>query len=64
MHLMIRAMKISIVGSGYVGLVTGIGFAELGNDVIFVDIDKVKIESINNLNPPIYEKNLILSPWI
>jgi UDPglucose 6-dehydrogenase len=51
-------MRISIVGSGYVGLVTGIGFAELGNEVIFVDIDKTKIESINSLKPPIYEAGL------
>jgi len=51
-------MRISIVGSGYVGLVTGIGFAELGNEVIFVDIDRAKIESINSLKPPIYEAGL------
>jgi len=51
-------MRISIVGSGYVGLVTGMGFAKLGNEVIFVDIDERKIGMINNAQPPIYEKGL------
>ena len=51
-------MKISIVGSGYVGLVTGIGFAERGHNVIFLDVDKDKIELINSGKPPIYEKGL------
>lgn len=51
-------MKISIVGSGYVGLVTGIGLAELGNKVIFVDINKNKVNSINSAEPPIYERGL------
>ncbi len=51
-------MKISIVGSGYVGLVTGIGFAEKGHNVIFLDVDKHKIELINSGKPPIYEKGL------
>ena len=50
--------RISIIGSGYVGLVTGIGLAELGNEVIFVDIDKNKIGLINSAMPPIYEKGL------
>ncbi|EEB73930.1 UDP-glucose/GDP-mannose dehydrogenase family protein [Thermococcus sp. AM4] len=51
-------MRISIIGSGYVGLVTGIGFVKLGNEVIFVDIDERKIEMINNAQPPIYEEGL------
>ncbi|RLI73176.1 UDP-glucose 6-dehydrogenase [Archaeoglobales archaeon] len=51
-------MKISIVGSGYVGIVTGIGFAELNNEVIFIDIDKGKVEKINSAEPPVYEKGL------
>ncbi len=51
-------MNISIVGSGYVGLVTGIGFAELGNNVIFVDIDKNKLAYINSGKPPIFEHGL------
>lgn len=50
--------RISIIGSGYVGLVTGIGLAELGNEVIFVDIDKNKIGLINSAEPPTYEKGL------
>lgn len=51
-------MKLSIVGSGYVGIVTGIGFAELGNEVVFVDVDEHKIDTINSGEPPIYEKGL------
>ncbi len=51
-------MKISIVGSGYVGVVTGIGFAELGNEVVFVDVDNQRIDTINAGKPPIYEKEL------
>jgi len=54
----IRLMDVSIVGSGYVGIVTGIGFAELGNNVIFIDIDRKKINSINNGEPPIFEPYL------
>ena len=41
-------MKITIFGSGYVGLVTGACFAEVGNDVLCVDIDQAKIERLNN----------------
>ena len=51
-------MKVSVIGSGYVGLVTGMGFVKLGNEVIFVDVDERKIEMINNAQPPIYEKGL------
>lgn len=39
-------MKVSIAGSGYMGIVTGIGFAELGNKAIFVDIDDWRIDPI------------------
>jgi len=49
---------ISVVGSGYVGLVTGIAFADLGHKVIFIDVVEDKISSINNGKPPIYEKGL------
>ena len=38
-------MRISVIGSGYVGLVTGTCFAESGNDVTCVDIDQAKIET-------------------
>ena len=42
----IKKMKIAVIGSGYVGLVTGTCLAETGNDVICVDIDKVKVDKI------------------
>lgn len=51
-------MKISIFGTGYVGLVTAVCFAEMGNDVIAVDIDENKIKQLNNGQSPIYEPGL------
>ncbi|MEM7819779.1 MAG: UDP-glucose/GDP-mannose dehydrogenase family protein [Candidatus Aenigmatarchaeota archaeon] len=51
-------MNISIVGSGYVGLCTGVGFALKNNKVICTDKDENKIKSINNGIPTFYEKSL------
>jgi UDPglucose 6-dehydrogenase len=48
-------MKISIIGTGYVGLSTGVGFAVKGNEVVCVDINKGKVEKINQGVSPIYE---------
>ncbi len=51
-------MKIAVVGSGYVGLVSGACFASLGNTVYCVDIDKKKIDMLNKGKMPIYEPGL------
>jgi UDPglucose 6-dehydrogenase len=50
--------KITVVGTGYVGLVTGTCFAETGNQVICVDIDKHKVEKMKQGQIPIYEPDL------
>jgi UDPglucose 6-dehydrogenase len=50
--------KITVVGTGYVGLVTGTCFAETGNDVLCVDIDVNKVEMMRQGKVPIYEPNL------
>lgn len=51
-------MKIGIIGTGYVGLVTGTCFADSGNDVICVDVDQEKVDRMRNGEVPIYEPGL------
>jgi UDPglucose 6-dehydrogenase len=51
-------MNIAVVGTGYVGLVTGTCFAEMGNHVVCVDIDEKKVNSMRNGVIPIYEPHL------
>ena len=53
--LIIDNMNIAIVGSGYVGLVTGACFAEIGVNVVCVDFKEAKIEMLNEVEIPIYE---------
>jgi UDPglucose 6-dehydrogenase len=51
-------MNISVVGTGYVGLVTGVALSEIGHNVICIDIDKQKIEKMKQGQSPIYEPGL------
>ena len=51
-------MKISIIGTGYVGLVTGACLADMGHKVICVDVDQEKVDKINKGISPIYEDGL------
>lgn len=52
-------MKITIVGTGYVGLVTGACFAEMGHEVLCVDNDARKVAKLNKMEMPIYEDGLV-----
>lgn len=51
-------MNVAVIGTGYVGLVTGVVFADLGNDVICVDKDESKVARLNRGEPTIYEPGL------
>jgi UDPglucose 6-dehydrogenase len=51
-------MKVTMIGTGYVGLVTGTCFAESGNDVICLDVDQSKVDLLNSGGIPIYEPGL------
>ena len=51
-------MKISIIGCGYVGTVTGVCFASFGHDIVFYDIDKKKLDLLSRGESPIYEPSL------
>ena len=51
-------MKIAVVGTGYVGLVTGTCLAETGNDVLCIDINEEKVKQMQSGVVPIYEPHL------
>ena len=51
-------MRVCVIGAGYVGLVTGVGLAELGHDVTCVDIEQHKVRAINDGRSPIFEAGL------
>src|SRR5262245_38258541 len=51
-------MKIAVVGTGYVGLVTGAGFSDFGHDVTCVDIDPARVETLKRGEVPFYEPGL------
>lgn len=52
-------MKITIIGTGYVGLVTGACLAEIGHDVFCLDVDQRKIDILNDGGMPIHEPGLL-----
>jgi len=56
--LTLHNMNIVIIGTGYVGLVTGVGLASLNNNVTFIDLDSDKITNLSNKSLPFYEPDL------
>ena len=56
--LSVEIMKISVIGTGYVGLVSGACFADVGNTVLCLDVDQRKIDMLNNGEIPIHEPGL------
>ena len=56
--LTLHNMNIVIVGTGYVGLVTGVGFAEQGHNVSFIDLDSKKINRLASKELPFFEPGL------
>ena len=60
-------MKIAMIGTGYVGLVSGICFSDFGHDVVCVDKDTSKIDALRSGEVPIYEpglKELMAKMWM
>ncbi len=51
-------MKLAVIGTGYVGLVSGVCFAHKGNEVICVDLEQHKIDMLNRAESPIYEPGI------
>ena len=51
-------MKLSFIGTGYVGLVSATAFAEMGNDVVCVDVDEAKVNKLKSGSITIYEPGL------
>ena len=51
-------MKVGVIGTGYVGLVSGTCFAEMGNDVVCVDVDQAKVDKLSSGQVTIYEPGL------
>lgn len=53
-----KDMKITVIGTGYVGLIAGVGFADFGNDVICLDTNIEKIKMLKSCISPIYEQGI------
>ena len=51
-------MRVAVVGTGYVGLVTAVGLAELGHTVVCIDVDEGKVAALDRGEPPIFERGL------